>query len=260
MSTEGIQSTWRCPECGRENRVADVRCWLCFAPRPGAAAVADRPPPLCRPLGDDRDDDYPQLPRTASLFQRRLPIATAVLIILLMLATLALMVLVFDPLGNAVEFVVTALLGLAVLLILTPALVRLFRVGRARAAEPPPESRNLALQNFRVIIAAPLIAMLVVGSAFITFVAVCAPVTMTGYVGMGEMGHSGWSCSRYCRRLGVRPPPACGVGYLVVFLFFRPTPRFCPRCGVKNPRAATACRFCGAAMPSLTGPNGVQGR
>jgi len=250
MSTEGIQSTWRCAECDRENRPADVRCWLCFAPRPGAAAVADRPQPLRRPIGDDRDEDYPELPGTASLFQRRLPIVTAVLIILLVLAGLGLVVLSDLP-----DLLVWTGLGLAVLLILTPALVRLFRVGRARSAEPAPESRNPALQTIPVMIAAPLIAMLVVASALITFVAVCFPAGAYGFENNSPnvmaVAIAGWV-------FGILL--ASSAGYLVVFLFFRPKPRFCPRCGVKNPRAATDCRFCGAPLPPLTGPNSVQGR
>ena len=179
MSTEGVQSTWRCPECDRENRPADIRCWLCFAPRPGAAAVADRPPPVRRPLGDDRDEDYPELPGTASLFQRRLPIITAVSIILVVMTGLVLLGLLLPP--DLPDLLVWSGLALALLLIPTPALVRLFRVSRARSAEPPPESRNRTLQTVGVVIAALLIAMLVLASAFITFVAVCFPI---GYVGI----------------------------------------------------------------------------
>ncbi len=188
MSTDITRGPKVCPSCGEESLPLARRCWLCLtpfagavqtAPAPGAAAVADRPPPVRRPLGDDRDDDYPELPGTASLFQRRLPIVTAVLIIPpVLVAGLWLF-----ELSRFAELpvLVGISFGLAVLLIPTPALVRLFRVGRVRAAEPPPESRNPALQTIGVMIAAPLIAMLVVASAFIAFVAVCFPV---GWVGI----------------------------------------------------------------------------
>jgi len=155
--TTGITSAWRCPECGRENQPGARRCWLCLEPRPGNTDIQEQPEQH-RGAAAWEPDDYPDRPALSPL-QRSLPKATAICILitccLLMFA------------GG---------LGLGLLLVLAPALIRLFRVSGERKAAPASFVVNPWASGFLTVILALGITFLLIVSATITFVAVCFPV------------------------------------------------------------------------------------
>lgn len=161
MSDEGIKSTWRCPACGRENPATAVRCSLCLAARSGATGIVAEPGPQCIPSAET-DDDYPQpRPPTLSRWPPR-KLTGAFIIVACAL---------FIPLFGA---------GLALLVALTPALVRLFRDDAQPAVNPLGRPADTIDWGCGSLTAATTVAILVVISSLITFMAVCVPGAMFG--------------------------------------------------------------------------------
>ncbi len=167
MSDDGIKSTWRCAACGRENLAAAAVCSLCLAPQSGTAATGLVARPAPGPSVPAADEDYPR-PLPMSVFQRRLPGATATAIVFVCL--------VLAPLYGA---------GLALLIVLLPALIYLDRRARMVAGAGRGKKRT-----FAVVLTAVVLAVLVVGSTLITFVGVCFPTGTYAIMGMGGEGYA----------------------------------------------------------------------
>jgi hypothetical protein len=159
--TTGITSAWRCLECGRENQPGARRCWLCLEPRPGNTDIQEQPgQPRVATTWEPNDS-----PASAPLspLQQSLPKATAICILI----TCCLLILA----GG---------LGLGLLVVLSPAMIRLFRVARERRADPSRAAVAPGASGFLTVILALGITFLLIVSAVITFVAVCFPVGAYG--------------------------------------------------------------------------------
>jgi hypothetical protein len=167
MSDEGATGAWRCRECGRENRLWETHCWYCSAPRQGGTDITTTPPAPPRPA-PERDEDYPER-RWLSPFHWRLPSLTGDMIIFLC----GVLSLAFG-------------IGLALLLGLLPALIRLYRVGRERRAELGVLPFLAVTRGFAVTAAASGIAFLVVVSSLITFAGVCYPTGVYAVFNLGS--------------------------------------------------------------------------
>ena len=203
MTEEGFKASWRCPACGRENRATAALCSFCLAARPGTAGIADEPRPAV-PLPEERDDDSPPRPPTAPSGMP-LPMWIGVFIIV----TCVLLIPFFGT-------------GLALLVALTPALIRIFRAGTESSANPlvrPTWDRRWGCSGPVAVVG---VTLLTVVSSLITLVAVCLPPTFAA-----AMENRPWAGSEFPVWVGwaVGVPAgilaAGGVGYGVVRLLFR---------------------------------------
>ena len=209
MTEEGMRSAWLCRECGRENRPPEPRCGFCSAPRPGATDIATTPSPARRPLAE-ADDDYPK-PLGLSPFHRPLPAVTAYAIIIIC----AMGALVYGA-------------GVALLIVLTPALYRLFRIARERSLYASSPTDRTAGQMFAIVAAASGIAFLVIVSSLITFTAVCLPTGTYAVLGLEREGYPTQVVVWTAGLLGGLAL-AGGLGYGITAAFFRSQKRADPR-------------------------------
>jgi hypothetical protein len=202
MSDEGIKSTWRCPACGRENPATASRCSLCLAARPGAADIVAEPSPVRGPSAET-DEDNPRPPPSAPARSSVRWLTGAFIV-----GACGLLIPVFGS-------------GLALLVALVPALIRLFRADCQPTANPLVRPADQIDWGWGSVAAAIAAASLVFISSLITFMIVFTLCTRGAiYDSTGRRDHSA-ELLDWVGGVTMGVLAAGGVGYGLVRLMFR---------------------------------------